>query len=88
MFGWDVMDWQGVTNFDKSAENYFGRILLPRRAGGLAAVRHGGEGGRSVDGCCLFGDEGGWARVEPLGLESAMPPRGGPRKAAVSKDVV
>ena len=27
-FGWEVVDWQGVGNFDKSEENYFGRILL------------------------------------------------------------
>ena len=40
-----MMDWQRVTNFDKSAENYFGRILLPGRAGGVAAVRYDGEGG-------------------------------------------
>jgi hypothetical protein len=39
-FGWEVMDWQRVTNFDKSAENYFGRILLPRSA---AARREVGE---------------------------------------------
>ena len=37
---WDreVRDWQGVTNIEESAENYFGRILLPR--GG-----HDGEAG-------------------------------------------
>ena len=43
--GWEVVGWQGVTNFEESAENYFGRILLPRRERGLATVRHGGEGG-------------------------------------------
>ena len=37
--GWEVMDWQGVTNFEESKENYFGRILLPRRVG------HDGEAG-------------------------------------------
>ena len=30
---WKVVDWQGVTNFEESVENYFGRILLQRRAG-------------------------------------------------------
>ena len=39
-----MMDWQGVTNFEKSEGNSFDRILLPGRAGGLAAVRHDGEG--------------------------------------------
>ena len=28
-----MVDWQGVRNFEESAENYFGRILLPRRGG-------------------------------------------------------
>ena len=27
--GWEVMDWQVVTDFEESAQNYFGRILLP-----------------------------------------------------------
>ena len=30
-----MVDWQGVTNFEESAENSFGRILLPRKAGGM-----------------------------------------------------
>ena len=34
-----MVDWQGVTNFEQSAENYFGRILLPGRGG------HDGDGG-------------------------------------------
>ena len=34
-----MVGWQGVTNFEESAENYFGRILLPRRGG------HDGEAG-------------------------------------------
>ena len=34
-----MVDWQGVTNFDKSAQNYFGRILLPKKGG------HDGEAG-------------------------------------------
>ena len=25
---WEVVGWQGVTDFEESAENYFGRILL------------------------------------------------------------
>ena len=33
VFGWEVMDWEGVTNFKKSAENDFGRILLPKEMG-------------------------------------------------------
>ena len=32
--GWEVVEWQRVTNFDKSAENYFVRILLLGRDGG------------------------------------------------------
>ena len=28
-----MVDWQGVTDFEESAENYFGRILLPREVG-------------------------------------------------------
>ena len=44
VLGWEVVGWQGVTDFEESAENYFVRILLPRGAGGLAAVRHGEEG--------------------------------------------
>ena len=28
-FGWEVMDGQRVKDFEKSAQNYFGRILLP-----------------------------------------------------------
>ena len=27
--GWNVVEWQRVKNFEKSAQNYFGRILLP-----------------------------------------------------------
>ena len=49
VFVWEVIDWQGVTNFEESMENYFGRILLPGGTGGTTAVRHDGE----------VGDEGG-----------------------------
>ena len=34
VWGWEVVGWQGVKDFEESAENCFGRILLPRRAGG------------------------------------------------------
>ena len=44
VLGWEVMGWQGVTNFEESAENYFGRMLLPGRAG---ARRIGGVSPRS-----------------------------------------
>ena len=50
------MEWQGVTNFEESAENYLGRILLSGRVRGMAGTgevsprsrteEHGGEGGR------------------------------------------
>ena len=43
-WSWEVVDWQWVTNFEESVKNYFGRILLPRRAGGLAAVLQAVEG--------------------------------------------
>ena len=36
--------WQGVRNFEESAENYFGRILLLGRAGGRT---RGDEGERA-----------------------------------------
>ena len=31
----EVIGWQGVTNFEESAQNCFGRILLPGRDGAL-----------------------------------------------------
>ena len=33
VWGWKVVDGQGVKNYRKSGENYFGRILLPGRTG-------------------------------------------------------
>ena len=32
-WGWEVVDGQGVKNFEESAETHFGPLLLPRRAG-------------------------------------------------------
>ena len=45
--GWEVMDWQGVMNLEESAQNYFGRILLPRSDGARRRVWHGGERGNA-----------------------------------------
>ena len=43
VWGWEVVDWQGVTNFEESAENYFGRMLLSKEMGDEGnAARRGG----------------------------------------------
>ena len=56
-WGWEVMDWQGVTNFEESAQNYFGRILLLRSA---AARREVGERARRRRGVGVKTD---WSRT-------------------------
>ena len=38
-----MVDWQGVTNFEESEGNYFGRILLPRRVGHDGEAEDEGE---------------------------------------------
>ncbi len=43
--GWEVMDWHRVTDFKESAENYFGRILLPGKVGAWRECGTAGSAG-------------------------------------------